>query len=950
MQVRRAIPELGPLATRQVMDMREHLFGQKKPPDGRWHYRYAPSIITRSEAELFGVSTPRFALRIYLNGDKTGFVNARRLPLLCEFARPWSQRTAIPPYAVHGIHYAPQEGKYPRKLLRRSSCIADCVIPLEAVPAGFQVVHTNLGRIYGEGHDIAGVSYVKHMNLSGGQCSQAVCFMGTALLHDYVKGVHGVADVTALVRTESYDELSLQGLDLCEMADYFSHSQVGLSAIWQYPGNRGYANWNSMLQRALQVYIRSNMPVALPVDSLRMAGVGPEHLPVGHPTILESNRLPLYSKLQEEKRASRHVVLIVGCNVNGEFLLNDTSRMPLMKATTEQLLDVRDYQDNCRTVLAPPVFLPLTPGPVRVPFEDMVDMRKLREHLIKFPTICPPIEQLVYPGMLRIAESVQGRAEVLGLPGFPTSRDSGSFCLGTYGDAPSAQGLPMEAREAFTKEFTKSPIPSNRWCWIQYIPFSQRGTQGAKTLWFWDAELERPLVRSLNYADAKKFLLQVLELVDGSWQSVWLAPDAGERQRTDDNIQKPLVSALSSGSASPKKKPLAGSLISSFSVKRGLHGATMHWPGKSSKTNYKTVPCELYCFMQGDVSKYLSSKTFWLRLEELKRFFWVHLPTHGTNLGRLILPSKQYDIKGTVSRKWDFWDRFGVAKAESAAVRHMAVLADKPRAVRQAARRIHKPLARRGIKVVALATFLPEIAYEGDSRQEAAEALKFLLRLAGTLRRKPFEHPVGVVEVVTGSLINGMWPGKDDKGQRVFVANRPHDSESILRDVLGVLRDLVPEAQKSGVRISIEAEPGPLYIVRDWNTIENLARLIANDDVLKKVVGLNLDVAHWELGHVSIDDVLKSSLVLRSVTHAHLSDYGRGHFGDVTLLEIHDRSHFEAWLDVIARAAAEPGRTTPFSGYVSVELEAARFREQASHSVGVLSAMIAGAETPSREC
>src|SRR4051812_23503074 len=39
--------------------------------------RRAQSIISRSEAELFGTSIPRFAIRVYFDGG--GFLNCRRL-------------------------------------------------------------------------------------------------------------------------------------------------------------------------------------------------------------------------------------------------------------------------------------------------------------------------------------------------------------------------------------------------------------------------------------------------------------------------------------------------------------------------------------------------------------------------------------------------------------------------------------------------------------------------------------------------------------------------------------------------------------------------------------------------------------------------------------------------------------------------------------------------------
>ena len=50
-------------------------------PNALQGYRIAPSLVTRGESELLGVSTPRFACRCYLGSDGS-FINARRLDLI----------------------------------------------------------------------------------------------------------------------------------------------------------------------------------------------------------------------------------------------------------------------------------------------------------------------------------------------------------------------------------------------------------------------------------------------------------------------------------------------------------------------------------------------------------------------------------------------------------------------------------------------------------------------------------------------------------------------------------------------------------------------------------------------------------------------------------------------------------------------------------------------------
>ena len=68
------------------------LYGKKC----KTRFRIAPSLVTRGEAELLGVSSPRFALRCYFfdaeDRSPLGFVNARRLQVLSETVSSWGVR------------------------------------------------------------------------------------------------------------------------------------------------------------------------------------------------------------------------------------------------------------------------------------------------------------------------------------------------------------------------------------------------------------------------------------------------------------------------------------------------------------------------------------------------------------------------------------------------------------------------------------------------------------------------------------------------------------------------------------------------------------------------------------------------------------------------------------------------------------------------------------------
>src|SRR4051812_31309281 len=55
-------------------------------------FRYAPSIVARTEAELFGLSTPRFSVRVYFGDEGGSFCNARRINEFAARSPGWSTR------------------------------------------------------------------------------------------------------------------------------------------------------------------------------------------------------------------------------------------------------------------------------------------------------------------------------------------------------------------------------------------------------------------------------------------------------------------------------------------------------------------------------------------------------------------------------------------------------------------------------------------------------------------------------------------------------------------------------------------------------------------------------------------------------------------------------------------------------------------------------------------
>jgi hypothetical protein len=73
--------QVGEEAEKHIRFLRRHLYGIDEVGI---RARVAPSITTRGEAEIFGLSSPRFAYRVWLDSIQTSFVNIRRIKRLRE--------------------------------------------------------------------------------------------------------------------------------------------------------------------------------------------------------------------------------------------------------------------------------------------------------------------------------------------------------------------------------------------------------------------------------------------------------------------------------------------------------------------------------------------------------------------------------------------------------------------------------------------------------------------------------------------------------------------------------------------------------------------------------------------------------------------------------------------------------------------------------------------------
>ena len=327
--------------------------------------------------------------------------------------------------------------------------------------------------------------------------------------------------------------------------------------------------------------------------------------------------------------------------------------------------------------------------------------------------------------------------------------------------------------------------------------------------------------------------------------------------------------------------------MSSFAVKEGLEDAIRYWPCHS-------VPCELYAFMHSDCAK------------ALKRYGCKSGDTNRTTAENMAAAWRQ-------AQKVPLRER----RAERA-----AWMADwlPPR--------LHRPTGKPDplppLQVFALASFLPEIgSLKKEDVRTASDAIDLIFYLAAALREQG--HPVDTVEIVAGSRVARVsaQPGKSGV---LYSADWPPDPLPLVDNLC---RNLVPVAEKAleaNLRLTVELEPGPLYILNDRDPLLRFCAQLKENDALSRAVGVNLDIAHWDLAGITSDWLLDQNEVSERIRHLHISDHGKGHFGDAALGDCHPPAHFLKWLraaNEIARKrrrADLPGMT----GKASLELEACR--------------------------
>jgi sugar phosphate isomerase/epimerase len=238
-----------------------------------------------------------------------------------------------------------------------------------------------------------------------------------------------------------------------------------------------------------------------------------------------------------------------------------------------------------------------------------------------------------------------------------------------------------------------------------------------------------------------------------------------------------------------------------------------------------------------------------------------------------------------------------------------------------------------GRQIIALSTFMPEISANEARSADTLNATKALQLLIDVVRQlKGQGHPVQTIEIVGGSRIQGVFQTKDNSIN--YSAMRLTGSHSLKR-LIERLRPIAAYAMNaSPVFLSVELEPGPLFVLSNAHTAKRFCRMIeqSKDAALSNSVGLNLDIPHWDFLAGTPPEWLladENESVRHRITHVHVSDHHVGHFSCTAPGSLNPMEKFARWMSALKQLSQEkrPGNFPQFSGFVSCEMEACREKE-----------------------
>ncbi len=889
------IKDIGGIGQLEVQRIYRHLCakqGDMSSPLLDWvETRPAPSLVTRSEAFMLGLSSPRFAIRMRLpdgQGAPFGFFQLRRMS---RFASEVSRSDLIRERDAdkdQSAHSRLMSIRNWRNKLARASCIADSllILPSQYTSSDWIVLQVPEEVKASYGCSVVGpcVPFMKHIDLvGGGMCAQACCFMASLLLYDTIQAIHGIADITAW-SSKNYlpgqeGQFVMSGLNAEKMALFYERANTGVTVfeqparmISERANNPAIADMSVDSQQSYRnyvdcvcAYIRSGFPVVLSVDLGRMAGQDASFAPdVSAVDVFTSNGLLGQSALIRKSVPVRmtHAILAIGYRRGPAndvtILCMDPATVPFLEIRGSELYRIGCYsdQDNYLRDTYVPLGSVMLPSIIRRPLLDGGSRGMV-------------ISGLRVRGIRAARELMRARTSVFNeLP-----EGDQYHLLKVRGLAGRPRGVPSTTALKLNSLSRKLRRPeyADSWVWVHECV-----SQG---LVIWDAQ--------------KDELAPVAVLGPGCADWDVLMTD-----------QNPCMYSVASRE---KKKPsMRMGLISSFS--NDAHQ-------KSIPSWRDNIPCELYTFMRKDAEHWLPGYEHhyyrrigtgaWRGLvSQIVGNCIVRIRRSARDYRRAVL--KEFNIR---SAKLLPWPTVPLCVPQMCVRDWLASKEYDSKYIRRVAEKLHKDIYPYHVKVSAFCTFMPGMTNEGAVHANSKGALRFLCKLARELVSISDKyHEIQTIVVSAGSVLSYLgWARHGD-----IESARPIDAErqvtyakciSRVRAVDRLLDSLfdVAAAFPGGPKLAIELEPSVLSAVATEAELEALTVKLAAPRA-GAVVGINCDTGHWHLAGINPENV--SADIRKAIVHAHLCILRKGHLADRVPREgcKEEENIFIDWLDFLRQS------------------------------------------------
>lgn len=257
--------------------------------------------------------------------------------------------------------------------------------------------------------------FVESLEFAGGLCSQAVCYMATAILLPFASAVYGLGEITALAQPIQA-EIPLRGLDSIEMSHYFA--QVGLRFTEQaaeFPELQGddalplERRRRASLSQALRAYLGSDIPIIFPTDVRRLATTRFRCGSSAGLSIYKRNGW--LTKTEFPDAGNAHSIILVGYRPGGarpatvfrdqfesenghqearmlsederedEYVFHDPAVSPYLLMSLSELMEVSCDEDGAEGLHYRGVIMPVLPKRVRLP---LLETRKRDGNSVKY--------------------------------------------------------------------------------------------------------------------------------------------------------------------------------------------------------------------------------------------------------------------------------------------------------------------------------------------------------------------------------------------------------------------------------------------------------------------------------------------------------------------------------------------------------------------------------------